>query len=624
MAKTKGLSTLTKAPPGGRHTARRPALELLVTPAAEVAAKTATDRSQARSLAFEERRKASEETLKDSEARYRRLFEAAQDGILILDAKTGLIIDVNPFLVKLLDYPHEEFLGKELWEIGLFKDIKASKRAFRELQANKYVRYEDLPLKTRSGRSISVEFVSNVYGVNGKSVIQCNVRDITKRRSAEQLEQHLQQAQKMEAIGELAGGVAHDFNNLLGVILGNCEVLQGQSDLPELTRKMVGEIHDAGTCAKDLTRQLLAFGRRQVLQPVFLDLNATVNRITTMLSRLIGDDVELVSVLGAGLGTIKADPGQVEQVLMNLTVNARDAMPQDGKITIQTTNVEINETLARQHPSTKPGPYVMLAVSDTGIGMDKETQSHIYEPFFSTKEAGKGTGLGLSTVFGIVKQSAGTIRVHSRPGHGTTFKVYFPRCEGEAAAVVQVEAATPLRGGTETILLVEDAAALRGLTRRLLQNCGYTVLDSGDPAEALRIATRHPGPLPLMITDVVMPGLSGPALAAKLAAARPETKVLYTSGYADDAVAQHGVLGPDCAFLEKPFTRDALVRKVREILDWSAEAAVGHAEAPQAALASAKTVAPTVKGSIRCHTCRLVCTDAEHYLSHKCEPRPAV
>ena len=329
---------------------------------------------------------------------------------------------------------------------------------------------------------------------------------------------------------------------------------------------MVVEIHDAGSCAKDLTRQLLAFGRRQVMQPVFLDLNATVNRITSMLSRLIGDDVELVSALGLGLGTIKADPGQVEQVLMNLVVNARDAMPQGGKVTIKTANVEINEPYARQHPSTKAGPYAMLSVTDTGVGMDKETQSHIYEPFFSTKEAGKGTGLGLSTVFGIVKQSAGTIRVHSLPGQGTTFKIYFPRCE-EAAAVLAVKAETPLRGGTETILLVEDAAALRGLTRRLLQDCGYTVLDSGDPAEALRMAAQQPGPLPLMITDVVMPGLSGPVLAAKLAAARPETKVLYTSGYADDAVAQHAVLGPNCAFLEKPFTRDALVRKVRELLD---------------------------------------------------------
>jgi PAS domain S-box-containing protein len=504
--------------------------------------------------------------LKESESRYRRLFETAHDGILILDAKTGLIIDVNPFLVELLDYSLEEFLGKALWDIGLFKDIDASKTAFRELQSKKYVRYENLPLETRNGRSINVEFVSNVYGVNGKKVIQCNIRDITERKRAERSEQQLRQAQKMEAVGQLAGGMAHDFNNLLGVILGYCELLEDQPELADPARKMVVQIHNAGTSAKDLTRHLLAFSRRQVLQPVFLDLNATVNRIDTMLDRMIGDDVELVSVLGPDLGTIKADSTQIEQVLMNMVVNARDAMPHGGKITIRTANAEIDDAYVRQHPYAKPGPYVMLTVSDTGVGMDKDTQSHIFEPFFSTKEAGKGTGLGLSTVFGIVKQSAGAVNVYSEPGHGTIFKIYFPRCF-EAPAVIQPEKAMPLRGGSETILLVDDAAPLRGLTRLLLEDCGYTVLDSGDPVEAMHMAGHHKGPLPLLITDVVMPGCSGPVLAEKLAAARPETRVLYTSGYADDEVAQHGTVGPNSAFLEKPFTRDALVRKVRELLD---------------------------------------------------------
>ncbi|HEY5027578.1 MAG TPA: ATP-binding protein [Candidatus Angelobacter sp.] len=512
------------------------------------------------------KRTRSGEALRASESRYRRLFEAAQDGILILDAKMGLITDVNPFLVKLLDYSREEFLGKALWEIGLFKDIEASKAAFLELQERHYVRYKDLPLQTRDGRSINVEFVSNVYEENGKKVVQCNVRDITKRMYVERSEQQLRQAQKMEAVGQLAGGVAHDFNNLLGIILGYCEVLEERPDLPEPARKMIVQIHNAGTSAKDLTRHLLAFSRRQVLQPVFLDLNAIVNRIDAMLSRLIGDDVALVNLLGRDLGTIKADPSQVEQVLMNLAVNARDAMPQGGKITIKTANAEIDETYARQHPYINPGSYVKLTVSDTGIGMDKETQSHIFEPFFSTKVAGKGTGLGLSTVFGIVKQSAGVINVYSEPGHGTTFKVYFPRCK-EAPVVIQPDEAAPLRGGTETILLVEDSTPLRELTRLLLQGCGYTVLDSGDPSEAIRIAEQHQGPLPLMITDVVMPGLSGPVLAEKLGVARPDTRVLYTSGYADDEILQHGGVGPDCAFLEKPFTRDALVRKVRELLD---------------------------------------------------------
>jgi two-component system, cell cycle sensor histidine kinase and response regulator CckA len=504
--------------------------------------------------------------LRNSEVTYRRLFETAQDGILILDAKTGLITNVNPFLVKLLGYSRKEFLGKALWDIGLFSDIEASKAAFLELQVQQYVRYEDLPLKTKDGRAINVEFVSNIYLENGKKVIQCNVRDITKRKYAEQSEQQLLQSQKLEAIGQLAGGVAHDFNNLLGVILGYCEVLEQRSDIAETDRKMIVEIHSAGTSARVLTQQLLAFSRRQVLQPVFLDLNVVVHRVDAMLGRLIGDDVRLVSVLHSGLGTIKADPNQIEQVLMNLVVNSRDAMPAGGKITIETANVEIDRNSARQHVTPKPGSYVLLTVTDTGVGMDKLTQSRIFEPYFSTKAAGKGTGLGLSTVFGIVDQSAGSISVDSAPGDGTTFNIYFPRCQEDPTGIAQ-EQEGPIRGGSETILLVDDAAPLRELTRRLLEDCGYTVLDSGDPADAILIAGRHEGPLPLLITDVVMPGLSGPFLAEKLVAARPGTKVLYTSGYADDTLRQHGALGPDHAFLEKPFTRDALVRKVRELLD---------------------------------------------------------
>jgi two-component system cell cycle sensor histidine kinase/response regulator CckA len=507
------------------------------------------------------------QALKESEARYRRLFLTAQDGILILNCDTGLIIDVNPFLMTLLDYSRKEFVGKALWEIGLFKDIEASKAAYRELKSKKYVRYDDLPLKTRDGRSISVEFVSNVYGVNGQRIVQCNIRDITKRKYAERSEQQLRQSQKMETVGQLAGGIAHDFNNLLGVILGYCEILEKEPELAAGTHRMIAEIKNAGTSAKELTRQLLAFSRRQVSQPVFLDLNATVQRFKTMLSRLIGDDVELVSVLRKDVGTVRADPIQIEQVLMNLAVNARDAMPEGGRITIETSNIEIDETYARQHPSAKPGSFVMLSVSDSGTGMDKETLSHIFEPFFSTKGVGKGTGLGLSTVFGIVKQSGGSIDVYSEPGQGTTFKIYFPRCD-EASFIAQPEKAVLLRGGLETILLVDDAAPLRGLTRLLLEGCGYTVLDTGDPAEALTMAKQHTGPLPLMITDVVMPGLSGAVLAERLAEARPETRVLFTSGYANDAVVKyHGTLRPDCAFLEKPFTRDDLVRKVRELLD---------------------------------------------------------
>jgi CheY-like chemotaxis protein len=292
-----------------------------------------------------------------------------------------------------------------------------------------------------------------------------------------------------------------------------------------------------------------------------------------MLDRLIGDDIRLVSVLHSDLGTIKADPTQIEQVLMNLVVNSRDAMAAGGKITVETTNVDVEKKSTCTKVTPKPGSYVLLTVTDTGAGMDKMTQARIFEPYFSTKPAGKGTGLGLPTVFGIVEQSAGTIDVASAPGHGTIFKIYFPRCQ-EAPAGVELEKERPLRGGSETILLVEDAAPLRELTRRVLEDCGYTVLDTGDPAEAILLAGSHEGLLPLLITDVVMPGLSGPLLAEKLVAARPGTKVLYTSGYADDTLRQYGARGPDHIFLEKPFTRDELVRKVRDLLD-SASNTVG-------------------------------------------------
>jgi two-component system cell cycle sensor histidine kinase/response regulator CckA len=289
------------------------------------------------------------EELRDSEIRYRRLFEAAHDGILLLDVKTGAITDVNPFLTELLGYSHGELLGKTLWDIGLLKDIEASKMAFRELIANRYVRYEDMPLQTKIGQCVSVEVVSNVYRANGDQVIQCNIRDIRQRKDAEMTEQRLRQAQKMEAIGQLAGGLAHDFNNLLGVILGYCELLEAQTAMPEATREMIQEIQNAGESARKLTQRLLAFSHRQVMQPVVMDLNDTVNRTERMLARLIGEDIRLKSVLGEDLGKISADPSQVEQVLMNLAINARDAMPKGGQIILKTENIEIDEASARQH-----------------------------------------------------------------------------------------------------------------------------------------------------------------------------------------------------------------------------------------------------------------------------------
>jgi signal transduction histidine kinase len=506
------------------------------------------------------------EALRGSEVRYRRLFEAAQYGILILDSLTGLITDANPYLIGLLNCSHEEFVRKAFWEIGLFKDPEAARAAFAELQANVYVRYEDVPLKTTAERPISVEVISDAYTEKGESVIQCKIRNITQQKYAEQSGKRLLQAQRMEAVGQLAGGLAHDFNNLLGVILGYCELLCDQPEIAEPSRKMISEIHNAGTTGKILTQRLLAFSRRQVLRPVVLDVNAAVNHTTVMLNRLIGDNVKLVSVLQENLGAIEADPTQIEQVLMNLVINARDAMPQGGTVSIETTNVEVDDFHALQHPKVAPGRYVLLTVSDTGTGMSLETQAHIFEPFFSTKAPGSGTGLGLSTVFSIVKEGGGTIGVYSELGHGTTFRIYLPRCD-KAPIVLQPDKATPLRGGTETILLVDDCKPLRLLTQMLLEPLGYTVLSCGDSGEAFRVAGEYTGTLPLMITDVVMPGLSGPMLADKVKSIRPEMKVLYASGYTADEFARNSAPGTDRAFITKPFSRDDLVRKVREVLD---------------------------------------------------------
>jgi len=510
--------------------------------------------------------KAAPEALIESELRYRRLFDTAQDGILIVDFATSLITDVNPFLLELLSYEREEVVGKPLWDFGLFKDRELSKDAFHTLKEKNYVRYEDLPLETKDGRAIAVEFVSNVYGEGDRKVIQCNIHDITKRKHAEQNAQQILQSRQLEAIGQLAGGVAHDFNNLLQIILGYGEMLVDSPNLNQAERRILAKMNEAGTSAKNLTHRLLAFSRRKILEPVFMDLNEAVTAANAMLAGLIGDDIALKMVLSPTLGTVKADPNQIEQVLMNLALNARDAMPKGGKITFETANVTIDETYAQQHLFIKPGRYVLLSVSDTGTGMDKAIQSRVFEPFFTTKPAGKGTGLGLSTVFGIVKQSGGAIGIYSEPGHGTTFKIHLPLCE-EAVEVEQQSKPIPLLGGNEVIFVVEDTDLLRELTRLLLEGAGYQVLDSGVPEEALRMARNYVGALPLLITDVVMPGMSGIELAEEFAKIRPETKILYTSGYADDAIARHGGLATGAAFLEKPFTRDALIRKVQKILD---------------------------------------------------------
>lgn len=389
-------------------------------------------------------------------------------------------------------------------------------------------------------------------------------QDITERK---QIEEQFRQAQKMEAIGRLAGGVAHDFNNLLTVIIGHSALLLSQLKDTDLGQD-IKQIEKAGERAASLTRQLLAFSRKQVLQPKILDLNGIVSDVEKMLRRLIGEDIDLGIALDPGLGRVKADPGQVEQVILNLVINARDAMPWGGKITIETTNVNLDETYTRRHVGVESGPYVMLAVSDNGIGMDERTLAHIYEPFFTTKGKDKGTGLGLATVYGIVKQSNGHIWVYSEPGQGATFKVYLPRVE-ESLGVSEASSARarPIRG-SETILLVEDETQVRNLTRKILQENGYTVLEARHGEEALELCQQNEGPIHLLLTDVVMPGgMSGRELAERLLSLRPEIKVLYMSGYTDNAIIHHGVLDAGTAFIQKPFDPNALAHKVRAVLD---------------------------------------------------------
>jgi two-component system, cell cycle sensor histidine kinase and response regulator CckA len=776
------------------------------------------------------KRKQVGEALHASEIRYRRLFESAKDGILILDARSGQITDANPFLLTLLGYPAEDFIGRRLWEIGTFADVARSQDAFRRLQEQGYVRYEYLPLQSKDGRRVEVEFVSNVYTAGRDEVIQCNIRDIAARKRAEEalthshqelqetlrelqqsrnmlqvviesipiqvfwkdlslrflgcntsfardggfhqpselvglddysmswreqadlyqaddrrviesrrpslniVEQHTTsagntlwvntskvplsgsdgevfgvlgvyediterklaesalkdseeryrslfdgvpiglyrtapdgqildanpalveifgypdresllavnagdlyvdaaqrtqvlealahsasahhfeakmrrrdetviwvrvtarpiqapdgrmlyiegsmedvtehkrmeeqylQAQKMEMVGRLAGGVAHDFNNVLTVISGHAS-LAGRSLPPDaVAHADIEQVIRATERAAQLTRQLLSFSRRQIIEQKVIDLNHLILEMHRMLRRLIGEDIELVTVPRHDLGVVKADPGQIEQVLVNLSVNARDAMPHGGKLTIETANVTLDEDYVRQHAGVSAGEYVQLAVNDTGTGMTKEVKAHIFEPFFTTKEMGQGTGLGLATVYGIVKQHLGHIEVYSEPGEGTAFKIYLPRVEAAPASPAPREDVTELPRGHETVLVVEDDAIVRRLTVRSLIALGYTVLEAGDGKEALQVSQSHAGTIDLLLTDVIMPQMNGNRLAAELKAIRPDLAVLFTSGYTDDTIAHRGVLDDGVAFLQKPFTAASLARKVHDVL----------------------------------------------------------
>ena len=507
----------------------------------------------------------SERALRRSEARYRDLFENASDLIVVGDLD-GRLTAVNETCLRALGYTREEMAGIK---INMSDFISRDKRAqsvaaldTKLADAEATTVYES-ELVAKDGRRIQVEIASRLILEDGVPVgTEAICRDISERK---QLEEQLRQGQRLEAIGRLAGGVAHDFNNLLTVISGYADVLlegRDRASEPELD-----QIAAAAERAAILTRQLLAFSRRQVLQPRVLQLNDVVDGLTPMLSRLIGEDVELVATLAPSLDSVLADPNQLEQVLVNLAVNARDAMPEGGLLTIRTANVELDDEYVAQHADAVVGPHVMLSVSDTGVGMDSETLSHIFEPFFTTKPLGVGTGLGLSTVYGIVRQSGGSVWAYSEPGHGTTFKALLPRAESPATAEAPRTPEPAAANGSETILLAEDEESVRQLTARILERLGYEVIAAETATEALRIAEENGRKIDLLLTDLVMPELSGTALAERVRKLLPGIRVLFMSGYSDEVVTRNGTLTPGSAFLEKPFSGNELAAKVRETLD---------------------------------------------------------
>jgi PAS domain S-box-containing protein len=501
--------------------------------------------------------------LRQSEARYRSLFERNKAGVF-RSLFEGRILDCNPAFARMFGYEREELLA--LLPYVLYHGGKAERDARRaEFQENP--REEDTEVCYRHKDGSTVWVIQNVISTkdeDGNTVVEGTVVDVTYRHL---LEDKLRQSQKMEAVGRLAGGVAHDFNNLLTVIQGYCRLLTERFQSNPEASDQVKRIEDAAEKAASLTRQLLAFSRKQVLQPRVINLTSLVSNLDKLLRRMIGEDIELMTKTAPDLGPVKADPSQVEQVIMNLAVNARDAMPDGGRLTLETANVQLDAGYAAEHPGVIPGSYVMLAVSDNGSGMSAETRARIFEPFFTTKEMGRGTGLGLSMVYGIVSQSGGHIWVYSEIGHGTTFKIYLPRTEDGAASFPPEQQAVSTMRGTETILVVEDDAQLRDLVRTILTANGYSVLAPLD-VEAIRSLTEDAASkINLLLTDVVMPGINGRELARQFVARNPAIKVLYMSGYTENAIVHHGVLDESTHFLQKPFTPSALTTKVREVLD---------------------------------------------------------
>jgi two-component system cell cycle sensor histidine kinase/response regulator CckA len=493
-------------------------------------------------------------------------IEQSAEGVVITDPQ-GRIEYINPAFTRMTGYNREEVIGQTLRLLRSRKhDRQFYAQLWKTILSGEVWRGEIVNRRKDGSLYTEAMTVTPVRDAQGALSHFIAVKeDITSRK---QLEEQLWRAQKMEAVGRLAGGVAHDFNNLLTVIRGYADILSNSLPPKDASlRASVDEILKASERAASLTRQLLAFSRQQVLAPKVLDLNHVVGGVEKMLHRLIGEDIELVTTLQPDLGPVRADPGQIEQVLVNLAVNSRDAMPQGGRLSIETRNIDLDGRSPDPEVVVKPGPYVEIRVQDTGCGMDEETRSRIFEPFFTTKEKGKGTGLGLATVYGIVKQSGGYIWVSSEPGQGTTFRIHLPRVNESKVQAEHSELETSVRRGTETILIVEDEDGVRALCHEILLAQGYQVLEAGDGEAAFTVLRQHPGPIHLLLTDVVMPRMSGREVAEKLGMLFPGLKVLYMSGYTNDAAVLKGLLDSGVAFLQKPFTRDSLARKVREVLD---------------------------------------------------------
>jgi two-component system cell cycle sensor histidine kinase/response regulator CckA len=497
---------------------------------------------------------------KKAEERFYKAFNASPEPITITTLSEDRFIDVNESFLRVTGFRRDQVIGRTSMDVRFWETPEDRARLIEMLHKQGSVRDLEITFRTQAGEERTGLHSAEIIEVSREKCIIAIFRDMTEQKV---LEKQLRQAQRMEAIGQLSGGIAHDFNNLLSVIIGHSEVLEAKLAPCDSTLKSVEEIKKAGTHAASLVRQLLAFSRQQVLEPKVLDLNSVVTDVGKMLRRLIGEDIELEIALDPQLGRIKADQGQIQQVIMNLVVNARDAMPNGGKLIIKTGNVEVDQTYTWHKSPQVPGPYTLLEISDTGVGMESEVLAHMFEPFFTTKEVGKGTGLGLSTVYGVVKQSGGYIWADSEPGRGTTFRIYLPRTAENLSSRPGPKLEESLCG-KETILLVEDADPVRELVRNLLRESGYTVLEAKCPDEAIRLTQQHSFPIHLLLSDVIMPSMNGPALAEALTQTRPGMKVVYMSGYT--SFMDKGLIASDATVLSKPFTRDALLRKLREVL----------------------------------------------------------